>query len=374
MSIMKPNGFIPTFIYGMKNLLLEIRGLLCTNKQTLLNKTHKKQNQKNTEYKKQDIIDYQQEIEYRQTYQQKVIEYIYNVVQKYFSALNTKIEQQYYIDDYNNVKTDYLFDFELEYFIHNCLIQHIQQIYCDYYPEFCFDGCFDNITNMDDLECDGVLLTIPMVELEQNQQTKDVFFKLKTRKEPILIQKNNKSFIKDDPLLIIFNNKDDLLFEDQYSCIKDYRQMPQHHKLNGYKKHPELILVVLACLICLRAQNVQNKQIKKQIKPLEYEKQITLKLKELGFNAKTTKASGDQGADVLANKNGVSFAIQCKMYSNPVGNKAVQEVNTARDFYKCDFAVVVSNASFTNSARLAAKAANVILLNDSDLEKLLEYT
>lgn len=119
-----------------------------------------------------------------------------------------------------------------------------------------------------------------------------------------------------------------------------------------------------------------NKKIQKTKTPktgFDYEKIITNKLKELGFNAKTTKASGDQGADILAEKEGVSFAIQCKMYTKPVGNKAVQEVNAARDFYGKDYAVVVSNAGYTKSARTAANACDVILINDTQLEKLLEY-
>lgn len=107
--------------------------------------------------------------------------------------------------------------------------------------------------------------------------------------------------------------------------------------------------------------------------PLDYEKQIANKLKQSGFNAHATKGSGDQGADVLADKNGVKFAIQCKMYSKPVGNKAVQEANTARDFYKCDYAVVVTNAGYTKSARQAANACNVILLNENQLDKLDNY-
>lgn len=108
--------------------------------------------------------------------------------------------------------------------------------------------------------------------------------------------------------------------------------------------------------------------------PLEYEKYVAQRLAGLGFNARTTKASGDQGADVLADKNGISFAIQCKKYSSPVGNKAVQEANAGRDFYKRDYAVVVSNADFTKAAKQAANACKVILLNDNQLEKLLSYT
>lgn len=108
--------------------------------------------------------------------------------------------------------------------------------------------------------------------------------------------------------------------------------------------------------------------------PIDYENSVATTLKEIGFDVHTTKASGDQGADVLAQKNGISFAIQCKMYSKPVGNKAVQEANAGRDFYSCDYGVVVSNAGFTKAARQAAHACNVILLDDNQLYKLLSYT
>lgn len=107
--------------------------------------------------------------------------------------------------------------------------------------------------------------------------------------------------------------------------------------------------------------------------PIDYEMMVAALLKDLGFKVRTTKASGDQGADVLAGKNGISFAIQCKMYSKPVGNKAVQEANAGRDFYKCDYGVVVSNAGFTKSAKQAANACKIILLNERQLEKLLKY-
>ena len=50
-----------------------------------------------------------------------------------------------------------------------------------------------------------------------------------------------------------------------------------------------------------------------------------------GFkNVEVTKASGDHGIDVLAKKDGVKYAIQCKRYSKPVGNKAVQEAYSGK--------------------------------------------
>lgn len=113
--------------------------------------------------------------------------------------------------------------------------------------------------------------------------------------------------------------------------------------------------------------------VRKAVSPLEYEREIANKLKELGFNARVTKASGDQGIDVIADKDGVKFGIQCKKHMHPVSNKAVQEANTGRDFYKCDYAVVVTNAGYTKSARQAANACDVILLNENQLDKLDNY-
>ena len=49
-------------------------------------------------------------------------------------------------------------------------------------------------------------------------------------------------------------------------------------------------------------------------------------LRANGFrNVKVTQTSGDYGIDVLAQKGMDSYAIQCKCYSSPVGNHAVQE-------------------------------------------------
>ncbi len=81
-----------------------------------------------------------------------------------------------------------------------------------------------------------------------------------------------------------------------------------------------------------------------------------------GFkDVEVTKASGDHGIDVLAKKDGVKYAIQCKRYSKPVGNKAVQEAYSGKDIYKADIAVVMSNMDFTSQAIEDAKKLNVEL-------------
>ncbi|QYF92537.1 restriction endonuclease [Massilia sp. PAMC28688] len=103
----------------------------------------------------------------------------------------------------------------------------------------------------------------------------------------------------------------------------------------------------------------------------DYEAFCAELLRGLGFDAELTRTTGDQGADILASRNGERFAIQCKRYSGSVGNAAVQEAITARSFYDADHAVVVSNAQYTIAARQLAGKVGVYLLHHDDLSSLM---
>lgn len=93
-------------------------------------------------------------------------------------------------------------------------------------------------------------------------------------------------------------------------------------------------------------------------------------LQEAGWNVEQTQASNDQGVDLIAQIEDLKVCIQCKRYSNPVGNKAVQEVIAGKAFYNGTHAVVVSNAGFTKAAKSLAESADVILISDTELEDL----
>ena len=87
----------------------------------------------------------------------------------------------------------------------------------------------------------------------------------------------------------------------------------------------------------------------------------------LDWETLVTPKSGDQGADLIIEKYGLKFVVQCKFYSNPVGNKAVQEVIAAKGFYDAWGAIVVTNSDYTKSARQLAESHGVILLHDSQI-------
>lgn len=103
---------------------------------------------------------------------------------------------------------------------------------------------------------------------------------------------------------------------------------------------------------------------------IEYEGHVSEALIALGYNAQLTATTGDFGADIIAEKDELRYAIQCKFHAKPAGVKAVQEAESSRKYYKCDFAVVVSRSGFTSAAEELARELRVFLLADQDLARL----
>lgn len=96
---------------------------------------------------------------------------------------------------------------------------------------------------------------------------------------------------------------------------------------------------------------------------LAYEYIVGSYLRSSGYiNVKVTHGSGDYGVDVLAEKGGRRYAVQCKFYSNSVGISAVQEAVAGKAIYGCTDAMVVTNSTFTKAAKNLAAANQVILL------------
>ena len=105
-----------------------------------------------------------------------------------------------------------------------------------------------------------------------------------------------------------------------------------------------------------------------QLSPKQYERFCGLLLEKNGWSVQYTKATGDQGADIIAEKNGNKIVIQCKQWTNSVGTKAVQEAHAARAFYSANSAAVGSTATYTSGASDLARMTGVRLLNHNQLE------
>ena len=103
-----------------------------------------------------------------------------------------------------------------------------------------------------------------------------------------------------------------------------------------------------------------------------FEKWVAEALIGFGWAATVTPGSGDQGIDVIAEKDGKKLGIQCKLYSSAIGNKAVQEAHAGKSYHDTDAVAVLSNAPYTSSAKDLAKMTGVELLSHHDIPEVYE--
>ena len=96
-------------------------------------------------------------------------------------------------------------------------------------------------------------------------------------------------------------------------------------------------------------------------------------LEQRGFvEVEVTRGSGDYGIDILAEKDGVTYAVQCKRYTAPVGVKAIQEAYAGRDYYDRMVGAVMTNQYFTAPAVEAAKKLKILLWDGGYVESMME--
>ena len=121
----------------------------------------------------------------------------------------------------------------------------------------------------------------------------------------------------------------------------------------------------------LTGQYLQAELCQKLTGP-EFEAYVALLLKDHHYrNIELTKGSGDQGVDILCERNGTSYAILCKNYAGAVGNFAVQEAYAGAEFYGCDIPVVICPGTFSRGAIELAETTGVTLWDGERLEQMM---
>jgi len=138
-----------------------------------------------------------------------------------------------------------------------------------------------------------------------------------------------------------------------------------------------LAVLVLAAaagvVLCRRFRKHYADDELDEMEGLDFEYYCAELLRNRGFiEVEVTKSSGDYGIDILAEKEGVTYAIQCKRYNGPVGVKAVQEAYAGRDFYDRMVGCVLTNQYFTQPAVDAAQKLKILLWDRDYLEEMIE--
>lgn len=104
-----------------------------------------------------------------------------------------------------------------------------------------------------------------------------------------------------------------------------------------------------------------------------YEYYVACEFEALGYKTYVTRATGDFGTDVIVEINRYfKIIFQCKYYSSKIGNHAVQEICAAKEYYKAQLCVVITNNTYTEAAMQLAEANHILLIQNFDVGDNIE--
>ncbi|WP_051412222.1 restriction endonuclease [Halonatronum saccharophilum] len=161
-----------------------------------------------------------------------------------------------------------------------------------------------------------------------------------------------------------------------------------------YRDWPIFMLAFspILALIILTLQNSfieEKRSVKDEVSIFDIDKMEGLEFEEFlftffnkkGVKTEITQGSRDQGGDLIIRKKksdlfnlSKRIVVQVKRYSGKVGNSAVQEVVAAKAYYNCSHAMIITNSTFTASAKELAHCNSVELWNREKMIEELEET
>ena len=103
---------------------------------------------------------------------------------------------------------------------------------------------------------------------------------------------------------------------------------------------------------------------------VEFEHYVAAVLRGRGYAVEMTKATGDFGVDLIATRDGVRTAVQCKRQGRMVNGAAIQQVVAGAAVYECDTTMVVSNRRYTRAAEQLAEVHGCTLVDRTRLARL----
>lgn len=88
---------------------------------------------------------------------------------------------------------------------------------------------------------------------------------------------------------------------------------------------------------------------------LTFEAYVCKLLESQGYAVENIRASNDYGVDAIASKGKEKIAVQIKRSKNPVDRHAISDASAGKEFHKCTSAMLVTNSTLTDNAKVFAK-------------------
>ena len=137
-------------------------------------------------------------------------------------------------------------------------------------------------------------------------------------------------------------------------------------------------VIIFISMVCTIYRKLHRKYTLKQLDKMDghqFEYACADILKANGYkHVKVTRSSGDFGVDVIAEKDKVRYAIQCKRYNHKLDNTPIQEVVGGLAYYQCDKGAVMTNQYFTEPAKQLAQVNDIKLLDRDTLSHMVDQT
>lgn len=137
-------------------------------------------------------------------------------------------------------------------------------------------------------------------------------------------------------------------------------------------------VIIFISMVCTIYRKLHRKYTLKQLDKMDghqFEYACADILKANGYkHVKVTRGSGDFGVDVIAEKDKVRYAIQCKRYNHKLDNTPIQEVVGGLAYYQCDKGAVMTNQYFTEPAKQLAQVNDIKLLDRDTLSHMVDKT
>ena len=103
---------------------------------------------------------------------------------------------------------------------------------------------------------------------------------------------------------------------------------------------------------------------------VEIEHYVAAVLRGHGYGVEFTRATGDFGVDLIATRDGVRTAVQCKRQARAVNGSAIQQVVGGAPVHGCTKTMVVCNHRYTRAAELLAAVHDCLLVDRGRLARL----
>ncbi len=107
------------------------------------------------------------------------------------------------------------------------------------------------------------------------------------------------------------------------------------------------------------------------IDPVELEDLCILLFAKLGYEAKSTPASHDNGVDGFLRKDGSLTILQCKRYKGTIGEPAIRDLYGAMAHFGAKDGIIVTTGTLTNQALNWIGSKRIRVIYTKELTKLL---